>query len=160
MRRRTTLKASSRSSELSVRAADAWAALASGRRGERWYVVAAPFVVRGAIDRVLGGAGRRWHPPGRPLLVTGDTAGFWRVVDADDDLRRLVLRAEVRAPGRVLLTSCVTPSGRSSCVLRQTVSFEPAGLLGAAYLMADLPAREVVMELAHRRAIAEVLGDR
>jgi hypothetical protein len=156
MRRRTTLHATSRTSDVPLAAEDAWRRVASGRQGDRWYLTAAPFVVRGAIDRALGGEGRRWPAPGTPLLSTGDVAGFWRVREADHDDRRLTLEADVRAPGRVVLTTCVLPSAQSGCVLRQTVRFEPSGLLGAAYLVADLPAREVVLELAHRRAVAEV----
>src|SRR4051794_696713 len=105
MRRRTSLTTSSRSSTLPVPAAAAWRGIASGEHGPRWYHAAPPFVLRGAIDRAVGGAGRRWPPPGRPLLQTGDVAGFWRVVDADHDGRRLVLEAAVRAPGSVRMTS-------------------------------------------------------
>ncbi|WP_134740249.1 DUF2867 domain-containing protein [Nocardioides sp. 503] len=151
MRRHRTLTTTSRDSALPVDPDRAWAVVASGRPGPRWYVDAAPFVVRGGIDRLVGGAGRRWPPPGTPLLATGDRAGFWRVTEADHERRRLVLVADVRAPGTVTLTTEVT-DGR----LRQTVALEPHGLLGAVYLVADLGARETVSELAHRRLLREI----
>ncbi len=151
MRRRSTLTTSTRESALSLDAATAWAVVASGRTGSRWYVDAAPFVVRGGIDRLAGGAGRRWPPPGSPLLATGDRAGFWRVTTADHDRHRLVLTADVRAPGVVVLTTELVETSDEGCLLQQSVGLRPHGVLGAAYLLADLPAREVVLELAHRR---------
>ena len=156
MRRRTSLTVSQRSSDLAVPVTEAWRRVAAATPGSRWYVDAPPFVLRGAIDRALGGAGRRWPLPGRPLLETGDVAGFWRVVEADHEQHRLVLEAAVRAPGRVRMTTTVTAGGRGTgCTLAQEIAFEPSGALGAAYLWADLPAREAVLEVAHRRAAAE-----
>ena len=53
------------------------------------------------------------------------------------------------------LTSLVLASHRG-CELRQTVTFDPDGAVGAAYLVVDLPARELVIELTHRHTVAEV----
>ena len=75
---------------------------------------------------------------------------------ADPRARRLVLEAAVRAPGTVRLTSRVLPRIPGGSTLRQTISFEPGGLVGSAYLLVDLPARELVAELAHRDTVAEV----
>ena len=127
--------------------------VACGRPGARWYADSAPFAVRGALDRLVGGAGRRWPGPDRDLLRAGDEVGFWRVTGADEG--RLVLEAAVRAPGRVTLTTTVTAEGTRSR-LDQRVSFRPDGLLGAAYLFADLPAREAVIGLVHRRLLQDL----
>ena len=168
-----TLHASRRTSEVAVPAVTAWAVVASGRRGPRWYVEAAPFVLRGAIDRLAGGAGRRWEPPGTPLLGAGDTGGFWRVLEAEthdgtpDPTStghhdgaygggRLLLEAAVRAPGRVLLETLVEPVGAGRARIAQEVRFEPAGIVGRAYLLADLPAREAVIDLTHRRLLSDL----
>ena len=139
-------------------APQAWAVVASGRTRPQWYVDAAPFVVRGGLDRLAGGAGRAWPPPGTDLLATGDRAGFWRVDDCDDEQRRLVLVAEVRAPGTVSLVTDVLPDVEG-CLVRQSVRLDPSGLLGAAYLLADLPAREAVLELTHRRLLRDLARD-
>ncbi len=133
-----------------------WRVVANGRDRPQWYVDAAPLVFRGALDVALGGDGRRWPAPGAPVLSTGDRAGFWEVEEADHDARRLVLRAVVRAPGEVRLTTAVAPLGDGSCRLTQRITFTPSGLLGRAYLLADLPAREAVAELVHRRLLADV----
>jgi Protein of unknown function (DUF2867)/Polyketide cyclase / dehydrase and lipid transport len=157
MERRTSLRTSTRSSHLDLPADRAWPAVtAAGGRG-RWYTEAPPFVVRGAIDRLLGGAGRRWPVPTADRLADGDRAGFWEVREADDRTRVLRLEAAVRAPGTVVLTTTVAPAIHG-CTLTQAVSFAPSGLLGTAYLLADLPARELVVELAHRTAVEEVLS--
>lgn len=156
MRRLTRLRSSARAGALPRPAGEVWARVAAAGPGPHWYVDAAPFVVRGALDRLLGGDGRRWPVPDRGLLEPGDRAGFWEVVEVDHAARRLVLVAAVRAPGTVRFTSVVLASHRG-CELRQTVTFEPEGAAGAAYLLVDLPARELVVELAHRRTVAEVL---
>lgn len=128
----------------------------------RWYVDAGPFVFRGAVDRLLLGGGRRWPVPDGPVLRTGDRAGFWEVVeaapgrpDAHDDFS-LVLDAAVRAPGRVTMRTRVGAEGTGSRV-DQSVTFLPGGVLGAAYLLTDLPARETLLELVHRRVLADLV---
>ena len=155
MRRATHLQASVRATSVDLAPDDVWTVVASGGERSRWYVDAGPFVVRGAIDRVLGGAGRRWPAQGGALLQPGDRGGFWVVEEADHGVRRLVLRAAVRAPGVVRLECTVAADGRGSSITT-TVSFAPAGLVGAAYLLTDLPARELVTELTHRRIVADV----
>jgi hypothetical protein len=147
---------SSRASTVHRDVDEVWSVVASGTDGPHWYVDALPLVVRGAVDRVLGGAGRRWPPPGRAELRVGDTVGFWRVTRAAG--RTLELEAEVRSPGRVRLTTSVEPTGPGRSVVRQAVSFEPAGLAGQLYMVADLPSREVVVELVHRRLLGELDG--
>ena len=147
------LLTSSRASTVDHDPDQVWAVVACGRPGPRWYADAVPFVVRGALDRLLGGAGRRWPAPDRDLLAAGDAVGFWRVVRADDGV--LDLEAVVRAPGRVRLRTEVRPDGAVARV-SQAVTFEPHGVLGAAYLLADLPAREAVIALAHRRLLHDL----
>ena len=158
MHRRTRLGSSSRSSDVDLPADAVWQVAASGRSGRQWYVDAAPFVFRGGVDRLAGGAGRRWDPPGTPLLATGARAGFWLVVSARHEglHRRLVLEAQVRAPGTVRLTTEAAriPDGRTRLV--QTISFAPRGVLGAAYLLADVTAREAVIEVTHRRLLRDL----
>lgn len=146
--------------------AAAWAVVASGvERRRQWYVDAAPFVLRAAVDRVVGGTGADAPPPGRPLLRAGDDAGFWTVTVADAPTTsaggstpgRLELVARVRAPGRVTLTVDVGPGDRpGGTTVTTTVHLAPRGLLGAAYLLVDLPARETLTDLVHRRLVRDV----
>ncbi len=159
MRAFPTLNRSSRSATLEMPAARLWAVAARAHgdeRGQTWYADAAPFVVRGGLDRLALGRGRRWPLPDRPLLERGDHVGFWEVVEVDHTAHRLAMVARVRAPGTVRMELSVAGSGASSCVLTLAISFEPRGLLGTAYVVSDLPAREVVVELTHRRLLADV----
>jgi Protein of unknown function (DUF2867) len=131
-----------------------WRVVAGGGPGRHWYVDALPFVVRGGLDRALGGHGRRWPVPEADLLEAGHRAGFWRVTQAGR--RTLSLVAEVRAPGQVLLETRVAPERAGGCTVRQSVTFDPVGLAGQLYMLADIPAREVVLELTHRALLAEI----
>ena len=64
----------------------------------------------------------------------------------------LELLARVRAPGTVRLQVEVdAASDQDASTVTTTIELEPRGLLGAAYLLADLPAREAVAALTHRR---------
>ncbi|MEO9322660.1 DUF2867 domain-containing protein [Nocardioides sp. C4-1] len=147
MRRSRTLHATRRSSTVALAPDAAWDVVASGEAGPQWYVDAAPFVFRRFVDRLALGPALRREPPGRPRLATGDRVGFWRVVEADHRARRLELEAEVRAPGTVRLMATATPSTDEGTEVGLEVSFAPRGLLGRAYLLTDLPAREALTEL-------------
>lgn len=152
-----SLHSSGRGSTSPRSADEAWAVLAGAGPGRHWYADAAPFVVRGALDRLALGGGRRWPVPDGPLLRAGDRAGFWRVLAAGPTTtgHRLVLEAAVRAPGRVRLELRV--DGRpDGCAVDLQITFEPEGLLGTAYLLADLGAREAVVELTHRRLVGDL----
>ena len=136
---------------------EVWAVVAGAGPGRHWYVDAAPFVLRGAIDRAVLGGGRRWPVPDGPLLAAGDRAGFWvvRAAGTRPSGHQLVLEAAVRAPGLVPLTLLVGAVGGGTEIdLR--IRFDPDGLLGAAYLLADLPAREVLTALVDRRILADL----
>lgn len=156
-----SLHSSRRVSTHPLRPDEVWAVVAGAGPGRHWYVDAAPFVLRGAIDRAVLGAGRRWPVPDGPLLAAGDRAGFWEVRAAGTRPagHRLVLEAAVRAPGRVTLTLLVTAVGGRAAggsELDLTIRFDPDGVLGTAYLLADLPAREVLTDLVHRRIRADL----
>ncbi|MCH1865086.1 DUF2867 domain-containing protein [Nocardioides sp. CFH 31398] len=152
-----TPRTSTRSTGLDADPDVAWATVADGRAGPRWYLDAIPFRFRDLLDRLAGGQDRDHPAPGGAELRTGDRAGFWLVREADRSRRRLVMEATVRAPGRVTFTTEVTPVVTGGCELTQSVRFDPAGVVGVAYLVVDLPARETLMEWVHRRTCADVL---
>jgi hypothetical protein len=155
MRRRSSLLTSARSTRLDVPPDDAWAALVSTAGGRHWYADAPPLVFRKSLDRLVGGSPAA-PLPDHPRLATGDRAGLWWVAEADPDARRLVLEADVRAPGLVVMTTVVLSTPGSGCEVRQAVSFAPAGVVGVAYLLPDLPVRELVAEWVHREALGDV----
>ena len=153
MDRRLRLHRSTRATQLDRDPDEVWGVVSDAGLGPHWYVDALPLIVRGAIDRAVGGEGRRWEVPAHASLRTGDTAGFWRVTGAEKHTLELV--ADVRSPGRVVLTTSVRADGEG-CRVTQDVAFEPDGVVGQLYMLTDLPAREVVIELIHRRLLAEI----
>lgn len=146
------LFSSARASSLAVTPDVAWQRLVAGGPGPHWYVDALPFTFRATLDRLIGG-----EPLSRPPdddLAEGDRAGFWTVEHAEEGL--LLLVARVRAPGRVRMRCEVSAEGDGTR-LRQVVAFHPRGPLGAAYLLADVPAREALITLVHSRTRRDLL---
>lgn len=134
----------------------AWAAVvANGPHA--WHVDAVPLVLRGLLDRAVGGSGRRIPPADAGPLRVGDRAGLWRV-ERCDPVSGLLLRAEVRAPGEVTLLARVEPAGEAGARVTTAVRLRPHGVLGWAYLTLDLPARETVVALVHRRLVAQIVA--
>ncbi|GAA4124102.1 hypothetical protein GCM10022215_31490 [Nocardioides fonticola] len=154
---RPTLTTSSRATTLAVEPGAAWeAVVANGPHA--WHVDAPPLVFRGALDRLVGGEGRRRPDPDSGPLRVGDRPGLWVVeeVGVAGDRGHLLLRATVRAPGVVTLRVVVEPRGAGT-TLTTSVRLVPRGGFGWAYLSADLPARETVVTWVHRRLVDDVL---
>ena len=108
-------------------------AVISGLGGKRgWLYADALWRLRGAADRLLGGVGFRRGRRHPDHLQMGDPLDFWRV-ETITAPRRLLLRAEMKLPGRAWLQWTIEPleSGRSQLI--QTALFEPQGLAGLAY---------------------------
>jgi uncharacterized protein YbjT (DUF2867 family) len=100
-----------------------------GTRG--WYGTDWFWTARGALDVLRGGDGMRRGRRDPHDLRPGDAIDFWRVVRIEPD-RRLLLRAEMKMPGRLWLDHEVT-SEDGHTVIRQTTVFDPAGYAGLAY---------------------------
>jgi hypothetical protein len=66
-----------------------------------WYSYNALWVLRGLIDRVIGGVGIRRGRRDPQNLRAGDALDFWRVEDVQKE--RLLLRAEMKLPGTAWL---------------------------------------------------------
>jgi uncharacterized protein YbjT (DUF2867 family) len=101
--------------------------------GAGWYVPLGAWTLLGWADQLLGGVGAyRGRPRGRPLRV-GDVVDGW-CVESVAPGACLVLRSELRQPGRTTLELAVDPdvSGHGSH-LRLSVCFAASGLAGLAY---------------------------
>jgi uncharacterized protein YbjT (DUF2867 family) len=86
--------------------------------------------LRGRMS-LVGGEPRR----GRfnPQMVSyGETLDFWRVVRFERD-RALVLRSEMKLPGKAMLEFHTEPTHDNKCRLQQLVRFIPHGLFGILY---------------------------
>lgn len=131
----------------------------SGIGGERgWPAWEWAWIVRGAIDRLVGGPGLRRGRRHPDEILPGEALDFWRV-EAAEPPRLLRLRAEMRLPGRAWLQWETIPENGGTRLV-QTASFAPDGLLGTLYWYGLYPFHKfifsaMVAELA-RRAEAEV----
>lgn len=118
-----------------------------------WLVWDWAWVVRGWLDKIVGGPGLRRGRRDPQQLLVGEALDFWRVerIDPPDLLR---LRAEMKVPGKAWLqfeTSFDEQTGKTS--LTQTAMFEPKGVLGFLYWYVLLPMHTLIFsDLA--RAIA------
>lgn len=103
------------------------------------------WVLRGWLDKLLGGPGLRRGRRDPRDLRPGEALDFWRV-SAIEPGRRLELRAEMRLPGQAVLEFQVTSDPDAVARLTQTARFRPRGLAGLAYWYAVSPLHHVVFQ--------------
>ncbi|MEJ2012016.1 MAG: SDR family oxidoreductase [Anaerolineales bacterium] len=117
-----------------------------GERG--WLYANWAWRLRGLLDRLAGGVGYRRGRRDPTTLRVGDALDFWRVEELVDD-RKLVLRAEMKVPGRAWLQFEVQPAGDQQRLI-QTAYFAPKGLSGLLYWYLLYP--------VHRRIFSGLIG--
>ncbi len=88
--------------------------------------------LRGWFDRLIGGVGLRRGRRDPETIRVGDAIDFWRVEAVEPD-QRLLLRAEMKLPGRAWLQFESHPHANEQTRLVQTAFFAPKGLFGLAY---------------------------
>jgi uncharacterized protein YbjT (DUF2867 family) len=88
--------------------------------------------LRGWIDRLVGGVGLRRGRRDPEVVRIGDAIDFWRVESVEPD-KRLLLRAEMKLPGRAWLQFETHSYSGEQTRLVQTAFFAPKGLFGLAY---------------------------
>ena len=111
-----------------------------GERG--WLYANAAWRARGLLDRLSGGVGMRRGRRDPRRLRVGDAVDFWRVEAIEPD-RRILLRAEMRLPGRAWLEIALAPADGGTR-LDLTALFEPKGLGGRAYWYGLLPVHRLI----------------
>jgi len=114
-----------------------------GRNG--WYFAQPLWQLRGLMDRAVGGPGLRRGRRHPVELRIGDGLDFWRVV-AVEPPRRLLLLAEMKAPGDALLEFIIAPRGPRQVAVDMVSRFLPRGLAGIAYWYALLPTHQWLFE--------------
>ena len=102
-----------------------------------WYYANPLWNLRGVLDRMVGGVGRRRGRRHPTRLRVGDAVDFWRVVAVEPG-RRLTLLAEMRLPGTAVLEFEVLPEADGSRIVT-AAHFHPAGALGLLYWYALWP---------------------
>ena len=120
-----------------------------GKNG--WYYLNFLWVIRGALDLLVGGIGLRRGRPHPTKLTPGDTLDWWRVT-AYTPQKHLKLKAEMRLPGRAWLEfNLITGNGKRE--LKQTVIYDPKGLFGLLYWYALLPIHGILFKGMLKRMI-------
>lgn len=112
-----------------------------GQRG--WLYANSLWLLRGMLDRLIGGAGFRRGRRSPTELRVGDAVDFWRVEDLKPG-QMLRLRAEMKVPGRAWLEFKAEPLDQSGSRLTQTAYFAPKGLLGFLYWYLLYPAHGLI----------------
>lgn len=92
---------------------------------------------------MLGGVGMRRGRRDPDTLRPGDALDFWRV-EAVDPGRTILLRAEMKLPGKGGLRFTVSDHGDGRALLGQTAYFAPKGLYGFLYWYALYPLHAVI----------------
>lgn len=113
-----------------------------GQRG--WLVWTWLWQIRGLLDQLVGGPGLRRGRRHPTQLLTGDALDFWRVEKVEVN-RSLVLRAEMKVPGRAWLSWEAHPT-EAGCELIQTALFAPHGFWGFVYWYSMYPAHQFIFE--------------
>jgi uncharacterized protein YbjT (DUF2867 family) len=113
-----------------------------GQRG--WLVWNWAWSLRGGLDRLVGGPGLRRGRRDPRQLLAGEAVDFWRV-EAVEPSQRLLLRAEMKVPGRAWL-QWEARAEDGGCRLIQTALFEPRGLGGILYWRLLYPVHRMIFK--------------
>ncbi len=108
-----------------------------GKNG--WYSAHLLWKVRGFLDQLVGGVGRRRGRTHPVQLHAGDAVDFWRVLYADKEEGRLLLFAEMKLPGEAWLEFSIKENE-----LQQRAVFRPKGLWGRLYWYSVYPFHGIV----------------
>jgi uncharacterized protein YbjT (DUF2867 family) len=101
-----------------------------GRRG--WLYGQWLWYLKACQDRLCGGIGMRRGRRHPDEIHQGEALDSWRVERVIEN-RLLLLRAEMRLPGKGWLQFEAVPRGEAACTMRLTAYFEPHGLFGSLY---------------------------
>jgi uncharacterized protein YbjT (DUF2867 family) len=101
-----------------------------GARG--WFYAQWLWELKALQDRLMGGVGMRRGRRHPDLIHQGEVLDFWRVERVVPG-RMLLLRAEMKLPGKGWLQFEAKPQNEGASLLRMTAYFEPRGALGNLY---------------------------
>ncbi len=105
----------------------------TGIGGERgWFYAQWLWDLKALQDRFIGGVGMRRGRRNPEVICQGEALDFWRVERVIEG-RMLLLRAEMKLPGKGWLQFEAQPLSGNSAVLRLTSYFEPRGFFGNIY---------------------------
>ena len=133
-----TLHEDARSIKIEASPAAVWSVIEQIGGEHGWYHADSLWVLRGCLDRFIGGIGLRRDRTRRKEIIQGDTVDFWRVVSAVP-MERLLLSSEMKLPGKATLEFQIHEAGAGTCELKQTARFWSNGMWGTLYWNLLLP---------------------
>jgi uncharacterized protein YndB with AHSA1/START domain len=133
-----------------------WKRLSSIGGVKGWYFADLLWVLRGAMDRMIGGVGLRRGRRDPVEIRYGDALDFWRVLEVSPR-KRLRLIAEMKLPGEAVLEFRLEDRGDNHTALDQLALFRPKGLAGIAYWYVLYPFHQLVFS-GMLRGIARAVG--
>jgi uncharacterized protein YbjT (DUF2867 family) len=113
-----------------------------GREG--WFHNNWMWRLRGEFDRLILGVGTSRGRRRAGSLAVNDVIDFWRVEELQEN-KRLLLRAEMRLPGKAWLDFGIEPGG-DGCTLRVTAYYFTKTLFGRIYWYFFLPFHNVIFK--------------
>ena len=100
--------------------------------------------LRGIFDRIIMGVGTARGRRSLSTLRVNDVIDFWRVEDIKYD-KRILLRAEMKLPGKAWLEFKIANEGRINR-LRVKAFYQPNGIFGVVYWYIFLPFHNIIFE--------------
>lgn len=107
-----------------------------------WYFGTFFWKIRGFIDKLIGGPGLSRGRRHVDSIAVGDCLDFWRVVGVDE--QRLLLKAEMLAPGEAFLEFRIQVLSNGTNELRMTPIFAPHGIWGQLYWLLIAPSHSLM----------------
>lgn len=95
------------------------------------------------MDKMIGGVGLRRGRRHPVELLPGEALDFWRVEETVP-AKFLLLRAEMKVPGKAWLEFKVEPGIEGGSHFTQTARFYPRGILGLLYWYSVYPVHVMV----------------
>jgi len=111
---------------------------------EGWFYSNWMWRLRGALDKILMGVGMSRGRKSYFLLEVNDVIDFWRVEDIKQN-RRLLLRAEMKLPGKAWLEFNVK-NGEDRRKLSVTAYYDTTGFFGKVYWYIFLPFHHIIFK--------------
>ena len=112
---------------------------------EGWFQNNWMWRLRGFFDRMIMGVGSVRGRRSESELRINDVIGFWRVEDLIPE-RRLLLRAEMKLPGKAWLEFQILPEKKDLNRLSVVAYFQPRGLPGKLYWYNFLPFHYIIFK--------------
>lgn len=114
-----------------------------GKKG--WFHTNWLWKLRGIIDKILMGVGTSRGRRDASRLRVNDVVDFWRVEDLQPD-KRLLLRAEMKLPGRAWLEFSIDSEHNKQCTLTVQAYYQSYGIWGTIYWYGCLPFHNIIFK--------------